>query len=118
MARLAIRATGDRSTRESVIVGDGEVSAVYWVGNRPMFTVSMSYPDVLEVHNYADGTIREIHAHGCAICGKQAIEYYGSFCGECNDKKNKVLSTKKCCVCSDIATCGDFCKRCSDNIPF
>lgn len=120
MARLAIRATGDKSRRESVSTGDGEVSAIYITGNRAMFTVSMQYPDVLTVHNYADGSIRHIRAYGCMNCGIQAPEYHGGLCKPCHNELERVKRVEKLCHMCGTAPkeYGDLCGPCRDDIPF
>jgi hypothetical protein len=41
MARLAIRATGDKSTRESVTTGKEQLQAHVYVGNKCMGTIEI-----------------------------------------------------------------------------
>lgn len=80
MARLAIRATGDKSRRENVTTGDTEVIAVLYDGNRAQWTI-YHHGDRLTVHNYSTGNIHTMRAHGCVQCGKETM--HGDYCNQC-----------------------------------
>lgn len=104
MARLAIRATGDKSTRENVTVGYDKISIAVWQGNIYRFAIRVEWNDrqgaIVRVSDFA-GHHMTTHYKTCAT----------------HEKHNDDLRPLPLCECGEKAVYGDFCYKCAESIP-
>ncbi len=81
MAKLAIRVTSDRKTRETVITGDEIITITCMRSNRPTFEIVVSNDEVIRILKYSNGTTHNMRQHGCIECGLDVP--LGNYCELC-----------------------------------